>query len=171
MATSICFDRKQRFWVGDALGTAEDLAENYFRVDLKDCDRFPYDLQTLIHLKREEKTTRALAQVCKYEYQKGSRFQGVRRKSFYRICLQDDKILESAKMEKSALLKPLLLYVVAHELIHVIRFSMDPGRFHLSLPDKKIEEKNVHRLTYELLRPMGDPKIEMLLERYRPLGI
>jgi len=41
----------------------------------------------------------------------------------------------------------------------------------LSPQDKKVEEKNVHRLTYELLRPMEDPKIEMLLERYRPLGI
>jgi hypothetical protein len=171
MATSNFFDRKQRFWVGDALGTAEELAEKHFGVDLEDCEQFPYDLQTLIHLKREEKTTRALAQVCKYEYQKNFRFQDVRRKSFYRICLQDNKILETAEIDKSALLRPLLLYVVAHELIHVIRFSLDPGRFHLSPKEKKTEEKNVHRLTYELLRPMGDPKIEMLLERYRPLGI
>ena len=171
MATSTFFDRRQRFWVGDALGTAEELAEKYFQVDLGDCERFPFDLQTLIHLKREEKTTRALAQVCKYEYQKAVHFQTVRKKSFYRICLQDDKILKTAKKETASILKPLLLYVVAHELIHVIRFSLDPGKFHLSPEEKKLEEKNVHRLTYELLKPIEDPRIEVLLERYRPLGI
>jgi hypothetical protein len=153
------------------LATAEELAKEYFRVDLTDCERFPYDLQTLIHLKREEKTARALAQVCKYEYHKEERIQYLTRKSFYRICLQDDKILETVKKEEAALLKPLLLYVVAHELIHVIRFSLDPGRFNLSPKDKKNEEKNVHRLTDELLRPMGDAKMEILLDRYRPLGI
>lgn len=171
MATSTFFDRRQRFWVGNALGTAEELAGRFFQVDLGDCERFPFDLQTLIHLKREEKTTRALAQVCKYEYKKELQFQSVRKKSFYRICLQDDKILKTVNKEDAAILRPLLLYVVAHELIHVIRFSLDPGKFHLSPEKKKIEEKNVHRLTYELLRPIGDPKIEILLERYRPLGI
>ena len=68
-------------------------------------------------------------------------------------------------------MKPLLLYIVAHELIHVIRFSLDPGKFHLSPEEKKIEEKNVHRLTYDLLKPIGDSRTEILLERYRPLGI
>ena len=171
MATSDCFDRRQRFWVGNALETAEYLAAKYFQVNLEDCERFPFDLKTLIHLKREEKTPLALAQVCKYEYQKGFKYQGVKRKSFYRICLQDDKILATVRSDKAAILKPLLLYVVAHELIHVIRFSLDPGKFHLSPEEKLSEEKNVHRLTYELLRPVGDPKIEILLERYRPLGI
>ena len=101
MATSTFFDRKQRFWVGDALETAEELAEKYFQVDLEDCERFPFDVQTLIQLRREEKTARALAQVCKYEYQKAVKFQHARRKSFYRICLQDDKILETVKKDKS----------------------------------------------------------------------
>jgi hypothetical protein len=41
----------------------------------------------------------------------------------------------------------------------------------LSPEEKVIEEKNVHRLTYDLLRPIGDEKTEILLERYRPLGI
>jgi hypothetical protein len=171
MANSIFFDRKQRFWVGDALGAAEELAGEFFQVDLEDYERFPYDLMTLINLKGEEKTPRALAQVCKYEYHKEERFQRLRKKLFYRICLQDDKILETVKKEKAAILRPLLLYIVAHELIHVIRFSLDPRKFHLSPEEKVIEEKNVHRLTYDLLRPIGDEKTEILLERYRPLGI
>jgi hypothetical protein len=171
MGSLIFFDRKQRFWVGEALERAEELAESFFGVDLGDCDRFPFDLQTLAHLRGPEKTRRALAQVCKYEYGKKELSRRDAKKAFYRICLQDDKILKSASEENPALLKPLLLYIVAHELIHVIRFSMDPIKFHLSPRDRHAEEKSVHRITYDLLQPIQDSKIEVLLERYRPLGI
>lgn len=171
MAASTFFDRRERFWVGEALERAEELAENFFQVNLEDYERFPFDLQTLAQLKGPEKTRRALAQVCKYEYKKDKLSQKLRRMGFYRICLQDDKILESANKEKSSLLRPLLLYVVAHELIHVIRFSIDPEKFHLSPRERRAEEKSVHRMTYELLRPIKEQKIEDLLERYRPLGI
>jgi hypothetical protein len=171
MATSALFDRRQRFWVGEALETSENLAERFFRVDLEDYDRFPFDLQTLAQLRGPEKTGRALAQVCKYEYKKESLFQTVRKKSFYRICLQDNKILETARGDTASILKPLLLYVVAHELIHVIRFSIEPRKFHLSPHERAAEEKSVHRMTYDLLKSIKDPKNEVLLERYRPLGI
>ncbi len=171
MAASVLFDKKQRFWVGEALETSENLAERFFQVDLEDYNRFPFDLQTLAHLREPEKTGRALAQVCKYEYKKEELSQKVRKKSFYRICLQDDKILETASKDTASLLKPLLLYVVAHELIHVIRFSMEPRKFHLSPNEREMEEKSVHRMTYDLLKSVKVPKIEILLERYRPLGI
>lgn len=168
MAEAIFFNKKQQFWVGEALEIAETLAENYFRVDLRDPERFLYDLQTLESLKGQEKTHRALAQVCKYEYRsrKAQDSQGGTR--FYRICLQDDKILNTVQTEGPSLFKPLLLYVVTHELIHVIRFSMDPKRFYLHSKGKKIEESDVHRKTYELLRSFKDPQVERLLECYQP---
>jgi hypothetical protein len=171
MATSVLFDKKQRFWVGEALETSEGLAGRFFKVDLGDYERFPFDLQTLAHLREAEKTRQALAQVCKYEYEKGEISQKVTKKSFYRICLQDDRILKAASEDAAFILKPLLLYIVAHELIHVIRFSIDPGKFHLSPKEREDEEKSVHRMTYQLLKTLNDPKTDILLERYRPLGI
>jgi len=168
MASSLFFDKRQRFFVGEALETAETLAETYFQVDLKDSDRFPYDLQTLANLRGLEKTHRALAQVCKYEYRKKespSKFQG---REFYRICLQDHKILNTIRAETPTLLKPLLLYVITHELIHVIRFSMEPKRFNLSPGERRIEEGDVHRATYDLLKSFEDPQVGIMLERYRP---
>jgi hypothetical protein len=168
MAESIFFDKKQRFWVGEALEIAETLAEEFFQVDLGDSARFPYDLETLANLRGLEKTRRALAQVCKYEFHK--REARVRRggTEFYRICLQDDQILNKVRTESLSLLKPLILYVVTHELIHVIRFSLDPKRFYLPSKEKRVEEKDVHRSTYEVLRSFKDPQVELLLERYRP---
>ncbi len=167
MAQSILFNKKQRFWVKESLEAAETLAEKFFGVDLANLEQFPFDLQTLAYLRGPEKTSRALAQVCKYEYQKTRPQWKAGTKEFYRICLQDDKILNRAQKETPELLKPLLLYVVTHELIHVIRFSMDPGRFHLHPKEKKIEERNVHRMTYELLTPFRDPWVELLLNHYR----
>jgi len=167
MAQSILFNKKQYFLVKESLEIAETLAENFFKVDLADFEQFPFDIQTLANLHEAEKTRRALAQVCKYEYMKTGPQWKAGTKEFYRICLQDDKILRRARKETQELLKPLLLYVVTHELIHVIRFSMDPGKFHLHPKEKRIEERNVHRMTYELLTPFQDPGVELLLNHYR----
>ena len=168
MAESLFFDKKQCNWVGEVLEIAETLAGNYFQVNLEDVERFPYDLETLANLRGQEKTRKALAQVCKYEYQNKKELFRHGGKEFYRICLQDDKILNTIQTEGHSFLKPLLLYVVTHELIHVIRFSMDPKRFYLHSKEKKIEERDVHCKTYELLRSFKDPQVDLLLERYRP---
>jgi len=168
MAESIFFDKKQCHWVGEVLEIAETLTGNYFQVDLEDVERFPYDLQTLANLRHREKTRRALAQVCKYEYQNRKTVFRDGGKEFYRICLQDDKILNTVRADGQSLLKPLLLYVVTHELIHVIRFSMEPKKFYLPSKEKKIEERDVHCKTQELLRSFRDPQVDLLLERYDP---
>jgi hypothetical protein len=168
MAESLFFDKKQCNWVGEVLELAETLTGNYFQVDLEDVGRFPYDLRTLANLRHQEKTRRALAQVCKYEYQNKKTLLREGGKEFYRICLQDDKILKTVRAEGRSLLRPLLLYVVTHELIHVIRFSMEPKKFYLHSKEKRIEESDVHCKTYELLRFVGDPQVDRLLERYRP---
>ena len=167
MAESLFFDEKQCSWVGEVLELAETLAENHFQVDLDDSERFPYDLRTLANLKRQEKTRRALAQVCKYEYQNKKALIRNGGKEFYRICLQDDRILNMVRTEGDFLLRPLLLYVVTHELIHVIRFSMAPHRFYFHSEEKRVEERDVHCKTYEVLRSFRDPEVDLLLERYR----
>jgi hypothetical protein len=168
MGESLFFNKQQWSWVGEVLETVEPRVGDFFRVDLEDLERFPYDLRTLAELERQEKTRRALAQVCKYEYQREVPPLNLRRREFYRICLQDDKILNTVEAELPFMLKPLLLYVVTHELIHVIRFSLEPLRFYLDFKEKETEERYVHRMTYEILKSFTDPYIGPLLERYRP---
>ncbi len=166
MAESIFFNRRQQSSIAEILGVAEALAGNYFEIDLDDFVRFPYDLMTLANLRGMEKTREALAQVCKYEYFKKKPVP--KGKEFYRICLQDDKILRTVKTEFSLSLEPLLLYIITHELVHVVRFSIDPKKFHLHSREKNIEEREVHRMTYNCLKLFKDPQVEDLLERYRP---
>lgn len=163
------FNKKQRLWVGEALEIAEFLAEANLKVDLTDSTKYFYDLRTLINLQGPEKTDQALAQVCKYEYFRPKASWTRKSKDFYRICLQDDKILKAAAWQSSLFLRALILYVITHELIHVIRFSEDPHIFHLQIKEKRAEEKGVHRLTYNLLKGLNDPQVNYLLERYRPM--
>jgi len=163
------FNKRQRLWVGEALEIAEFLAEANLKVDLTDSAKYFYDLRTLINLQGAEKTDRALAQVCKYEYLRSQPSWAKRSKDFYRICLQDDKILKAAAWKSPPFLRALILYVITHELIHVIRFSEDPCLFHLQIEEKRVEEKGVHRLTYNLLKGLHDPQVNDLLERYRPM--
>jgi hypothetical protein len=167
MAEFLCFNKRQCFWIEEALQTAEGLAEDFFKVNLRDCRRFPYDLRTLANLQEQEKTRRALAQVCKYQSHERSISVPVIRKEFYRICLQDNKILQTAKNDDPLLLRPLLLYIVTHELIHVVRFSMEPQKFHLGAFQRKREEEFVHRTTHEILQSVRYPRMNYILDRYR----
>jgi hypothetical protein len=167
MAESICFSKRQYFLVGEALRQAEGLAEDYFGVNLKDCRRFPYDLRTLANLKGQEKTRRALAQVCKYQYEERISPAPIARKEFYRICLQDNQILQTTRNDPPLLLRPLLLYIITHELIHVVRFSMEPQKFHLDAEKRRPEEEFVHRATHEILQSTHYPQMKYILERYR----
>ncbi len=163
------FTKKQRLWVGEALEIAEFLAEANLKVDLTDSAKYFYDLRTLINLQGAEKTDRALAQVCKYEYLRAKSFRAKRSRDFYRICLQDDKILKAAAWESPFFLRALIIYIITHELIHVIRFSENPRIFHLQIKEKRAEEKGVHRLTYNLLKGLPEPELNELLKRYRSI--
>lgn len=68
------------------------------------------------------------------------------RKEFYLLCLNHTKIF---KWEKS-FLNELLLYILSHELIHLVRFIRYQSNFYTK--EKWEEEKRVHHLTKEILK-------------------
>ena len=67
------------------------------------------------------------------------------------ICLQDDRILDAVERAHSFIrLSPLMLYIAAHELVHVIRFERGEGNFDAPDDEKSNEEEKVHRITRSL---------------------
>ncbi len=50
---------------------------------------------------------------------------------------------------------PMLLYIVTHELVHVIRFSQFLALFEAPEEEKAREEILVHRLTQKILQPLN----------------
>jgi hypothetical protein len=84
---------------------------------------------------------------------------------FYRICLQDDRILDAVERAHSFIrLSPLLLYIAAHELVHVIRFDRGEGNFDALEEEKSDEEEKVHRITRNLLKPTIDSELNLVLD-------
>ena len=73
---------------------------------------------------------------------------------FYRVCLQDHNILKTLKNGHDLRLFPLLLYIVTHELVHIVRFSQFLALFETPEEHKHEEERRVHRLTQNILAPL-----------------
>lgn len=84
-----------------------------------------------------------------------------KRKDFYLLCLNHTKIF---KWEKP-FLNELLLYILSHELIHLVRFIRYQSNFYTK--EKWEEEKKVHCLTKELLKDIKFlPHIKLVLDYF-----
>jgi len=85
----------------------------------------------------------------------------------YRICLQDHNILSTLDQESKLSLLPLLIYVITHELVHIIRFSQFHQLFDATTEEKEQEEKRVHSLTRQILQPFNCPDLKGIALYYQ----
>ncbi|HUU50328.1 MAG TPA: hypothetical protein VMW81_05175 [Nitrospinota bacterium] len=161
------FDKNSIDLAKNTLDDAAALTRNYYDINTKDWKGIKYDLKTLEDLKKDEITDNAFAQLSKYRGVSGKASQGFRF-NFFRICIQDHKIMEAVKKRGDrTCLKPLLLYVMTHELIHIVRFNRLIKKFEGSSKEKEIEEKNVHFDTYNILRNTEIHGMNDILNHYR----
>jgi hypothetical protein len=165
------FSAEQISLSGRIFAQAEKMAERYFRIGPTEWRERRYDVKTLAFLEKHEVREGAFAQLCKYQIRKEpeERDESLH---FYRICLQDDRILDAVERAHSFIrLSPLLLYIAAHELVHVVRFERGEGNFDAADEEKTDEEDKVHRITRNLLKPATDPDLNLVLDcfsnRYR----
>jgi hypothetical protein len=163
------FSAEQISLAGRAFAQAEKMAEHYFRFSPSEWQERRYDLKTLAFLEKHEVRDGAFAHLCKYQSQKETEGNGLH---FYRICLQDDRILDAVERAGSFIrLAPLLFYIAAHELVHVVRFERGEGDFDAPEEEKRGEEEKVHRITHHLLKPVTDTDLNLVLDcfsnRYR----
>jgi len=165
------FSAEQISLSGSVFAQAEKMAGRYFRIGPSEWKERRYDVKTLAFLEKHEVREGTFAHLCKYQFRKE---QEEKDESFhfYRICLQDDRILDAVERAHSFIrLSPLLLYIAAHELVHVVRFERGEGNFDASEEEKSDEEEKVHRITRNLLKPATDPDLNLVLDcfsnRYR----
>lgn len=159
------FNLSQTADVNRVFSEAEGLLCGYFRMSREDMKANRYDVKTLVHLKDHEVDHRAFAHLCKYYCQKGKDLHSPGDFHFYRICLQDDRILDAVERAKSFIkFSPLMLYIAAHELIHVVRFNRGDSEFDAPLEAKKIEEEKVHALTRNVLQPVTGPDLGLVID-------
>jgi hypothetical protein len=139
-----------------AFRNAEQLVGLHFRMEPEDVRRICYDVKTLAWLEEHEVREGAFAHLCKYGYGDGH---------FYRICLQDDRILDAVSRAHSFIkLSPLMLYIAAHELVHVIRFDRGEADFDGAADEKLAEEEKVHSITGAMLQSCMTGDLKLVLD-------
>ena len=144
---------------------AENLAGQYFRLSRDEMKNYRYDVKTLAYLEEHEVKNGAFAHLCKYHYKKEESTNQSGDFHFYRICLQDNRILDAVERGHSFIrLNPLLLYIAAHELVHIIRFEAREVDFDASREEKEREEDKVHTLTRDMLQSSISPDLKLILD-------
>jgi hypothetical protein len=165
--TSWPFDREHLDTVGEALEIAEDKTGNYYKFSSGQWRRHRYDVKTFSRLRKEEMASHAFAVLNKCSMVLSGPESNLKSRDFYFICLQDHQILKALRRDKELCLLPLLVYVLTHELVHIVRFCNFSQRFDVSGESREVEEGIVHKKTYDILSSLSLPKLDYILESYQ----
>lgn len=161
------FSRDQIVVVNDSVQMAEELVCNFFKMSANQWLRHRYDVETLVGLEDQEIVTGPFAQIIRYIGQRKDASLGSTSYDLYKICLQDHSILSALKQSDNLLLFPFTLYIVVHELIHIVRFSKYLVNFEASHEEKIKEESQVHETTHDILEEINLGGMKKVLEFYK----
>lgn len=173
MRQLITFDAQQIAIVHQAAAVAEDRVSDAYKMSTSQWLKGKFDIKTLQDLEDSEIVNGPFAQVIRYVVQPASLTLGSSSFDFYKICLQDHAIL--AAMESAAEIKllPFALYILAHELIHIVRFSKFLQNFEASPAEQVAEEGRVHIKTRKILSAVRlaglDAVFDFFANWYQPI--
>lgn len=166
MATVLTFNPEQIGIVNNAVALAEELVSNYYKMSASQWLHRRYDIKTLSDLAPDEVVEGPFAQIVRYEGRHRNRALGSSTYDLYKICLQDHAILAVLEQQQDLHLLPFVLYIVTHELIHIVRFSRFLQHFDAAPDERLAEEKRVHQKTHKILEPCSVPGLGEVLEFY-----
>jgi len=152
--------------VNTAVSMAEELVSNHYKMSASQWLRPKYDIRTLVDLSAEEIVQGPFAQVVRYVGKRQNTILGSDAYDFYKICLQDHAILNALQQDKALQLMPFTLYIVTHELVHIVRFSKFLQNFDASAEEKLAEETRVHRETKIILASVKLSGLKAVLHFY-----
>lgn len=156
------FDASERVEVGRALLTAEELTAGFYRIAGREWGRFPYDVVTLAD--EPAPPVPAFADVVRLVSVARNRPP----RELYRIRVRDDRVLDAVHGRSDGVeLFPLMLYVLTHELVHVVRFGGGLAGFDAPADARDEEERRVHDVTRKILRPVAVAAMRPVLGAYR----
>lgn len=152
--------------VNNAVAMAEELVSNYFKMSASQWLHPKFDVKTLVDLSANEIVDGPFAQLIRYEGKLEGDVLGSSAYDFYKICIQDHAILDALEKHADLALAPFALYVVTHELVHIVRFSRFLQSFNASNEEKLAEEHRVHGITHDILEPVSTPGLATVLDFY-----
>ena len=152
--------------VNNAVAMAEELVSNHYKMSASQWLGPRYDVKTLAELVQGEIIDGPFAQIIRYRGQRRNTSLGSATYDFYKICLQDHTIRSTLKDTPGIELFPFSLYIITHELIHIVRFSKFLQSFDASTEERMEEEKRVHRKTHDILQSVQIDGLSNVLEFY-----
>ncbi|MFO8112758.1 MAG: hypothetical protein R6T92_09655 [Desulfosalsimonadaceae bacterium] len=160
------FDAPQMAAVNQAVGIAEELVSNFYKFSNSQMRQLNYDIKTASQLAPHEIVEDHFAQIVRYHAQKRDSLLETDAADFYLICLQDHAILDAVKRFSQLRLYPFMVYIVCHELIHVVRFRRFLQHFHVPTDERQLEEIRVHHATREMLKKANIEAMEPVFAFY-----
>lgn len=145
------FNQEQIQIVNNAASLAEELVSNAYKLSASEWLRRRYDIKTLAGLAPDEVVHGPFAQIIRYKAQRTDTSLSSSSYDLYKICFQDHTILEKLKKSPDIHLYPFSLYIVTHELIHIVRFTKFMQNFVATADEKMDEEMRVHKKTHDIL--------------------
>lgn len=163
------FSKQELLKVDEAVRLSEELVNNYFKMSSTQWLKNRYDIKTAKDLAFHELLDGPVAQVIKYEVRQKDVSLGSSSFWLYKVCLQDSAILSTVEREKDLLLDSFLLYILTHELVHIVRFLKYEQRYeNKNEADVTLdEERKVHQLTHAILKPISILGLSKVFEFYK----
>ncbi len=161
--------------ISKAAVLAERLTEAYFHLAPDEWRENPYTIFTHKHVGKALHEQDVFANVVRYEARvRQSNAAVSRERETYGVVLQDPNILLALLRSAMHDLWTLGLFILTHELIHIIRFRKYHVDFFAAYEDRDKEENVVHGITQEILA--GVTNTDYILSLYenqwrRPLRI
>ncbi len=160
------FNADQIRMINQAVTMAEELVSNYYKMSASQWLRPKYDVKTLADLNHFEIVEGPFAQVIRYEGQRKGSTLGSEVYDFYKVCLQDHAITDIIERIPVLNLLPFSLYIIVHELVHIVRFSKFLQNFDASPSEKLAEEHRVHEITRQILSGVRQEGLEHVIDYY-----
>jgi hypothetical protein len=160
------FSPNQIKTVNEAVAVSEEVVCNFYKMSTNQWLRHRYDVKTLVDLDSSEIIDGPFAQIIRYKGQRKDTTLGSSTYDFYKICVQDHAILSALNRSAELKLFPFVLYIITHELIHIVRFAKFLIGFDASSEEKLKEESRVHEETHEILRPLNVSGMQDAFEFY-----
>ncbi len=163
------FNNSELQTVNDAVALAEELVSNHFKMSSAQWLRIKYDIKTAKQLNDSEIIEGPFAQVVGYDARKKDAQLSSSTFNYYAICLQDKTILDAIEKNNGFMLFPFLVYIVVHELVHIVRFGKFQQIYSASSIKKSAmdEEIKVHEITRKIVSGISLQGMDEILRFYK----
>lgn len=151
----------------DVLPVAEESVAGFYKMSMSQWARLRFDVRTDADLSGAERVAGPYAQVVRYEGVPWHRSTAAAGFTHYRVCLQDPAILAAIRSNRSFFLSGFLLYILVHELVHIVRFSKHLQGFEVSAAERAEEEVRVCAVSEAIVSKIRMLGVDPICEHFR----